>query len=326
MSPDNGIARRDRALRRLRRITATIAAVAVVSAAGVSALAATTAPGTSKPAARTAQVPVAPPSGVRPRATTAAAARITAPGVPTARPTRPDAPAAASGADADAGPAAAGRRAAARPHGPAAGAHPARGHLRRLMSTAFSTTTLQAIGTTAVVVVRRAVRVAGQAPARRRARRDRPRVQPLPRRLRADARQRGRRPRDGDQRAVRASRGRRAARRRADRRASSIPPSRRRSSPWATTTTSPRCGPMRPTTSPACAAAGWRTVELDRAAPPAAPRAGLPPRPRRHGQGAGRRPRRGGHRRRDGIADARQPRRRRRDRRARSRRAAGSCA
>ena len=61
-------------------------------------------------------------------------------------------------------------------------------------------------------------------------------------------------------------------------------------------------------------AAGWRTVELDARATAPAPRAGLPPGSRGHGQGAGRRPRRGGHRGRDRLPDARQPRRRRRDR------------
>ena len=74
----------------------------------------------------------------------------------------------------------------------------------------------------------------------RRARRDRPRVQPLPPRLRADAGQRRRRARHarsaGCSRAVR----RRAARRRADGRRRRSRRSRRRSSRWATTATSPR--------------------------------------------------------------------------------------
>ena len=199
------VAQRDRALRRLRRMTAVIAAVAVLAVASVSALAAATKPGTSKAtAAGRAAAPTTPP------------ARRTAPSHPRRRHherRHREGRRRVRGADDDAAaghdrPRRRSRLPRPRSRRPPSSRRPPRPRsppaAREPRPTPLAT--LEAIGTTAVVVVEDARRARGRAPAGGRARRHRPRVQPLPPRFRADARQRRGRAPDADQPAVRGGR------------------------------------------------------------------------------------------------------------------------
>ena len=159
----------------------------------------------------------------------------------------------------------------------------------------------------------------GGGPAPRRARRDRPCVQPLPRRLRSCPRQRARRTTSCASAAARGRDRRRPAGRRADRRRRRPDGRARRCVASATTATSRRCAPDAAAPSAAVRRPGGdRDARRRRRAPAARPRS--VPRPRRDGEGPRRRPRRRRRRARRPGRRAREPRRRHRDRRARRRR------
>ena len=297
-------------------MTAVIAAIAVLAVASVSALAAATKPGTSKATAQVARRAYTQPARRTDAEPRAAATTSAGTGSPTTRPrrrrrrsSRPRPP--------DPAPAAASRAPAAGARHPA-GAASAPGHLRRLVSTSYATATLEAIGTTAIVVV--------QEPAVREAERL------LAAELDAIDRTCSRFRPDSELMRANDAAGRLTP-------TSGLFTEAVRIALRAAEQTE---GAVDPTVAPALVAlgydrdfaamdadaaddvrgipaAGWRSVALDAAAAAAADGPRVPPRSRGDGQGACRRPRRAAHRRGDGLAHARRPRWRRGDGRPRPR-------